>query len=879
MSIKRKLMLIGICVVIIIAVFTANVIRRLREDDQGKKEDIVVKENVITRAEAYRLLSYLEYDKTERENLPVGITYSDNDMSDWYDTYINAVWKMGLIEGNVTIAPNEALTYGTGKKLFDNLIIMYPVFQNVYDGLSFDFMKADEAMLLPHFLEMYEKILALIPEEKRPVQEKTLFVLGKEDSDSSNSRLVTDQGKYYYKYAKSYETFYEEMIKEGVYKTEASIDNDDASNTSLEDGIAIDDSDKNTTVRSTEENDSDESMGEKVAPRNTDFIRLYLDKGINAYVCGQELLYVKSITENKITLHNVWIEKGEDLTVKTFINDLHKDFEAKLRLSTKIEKVIGDITIENQQIVQISVKPDKIRGKVLLTEEDFIEIDGYGKIPLDENYRIYKIYGTLSTEPTSSILVGYETTDFIVSEGRISAALITESIKAENIRVLLKTTKFRNIYHEKVELTATSDFVISSKDKEKTYAAGDKVTITPGDSLLSEGRIKINPVSDDGKVQLLSIKRSEDNPKYRGTIEISEGEEGLLVVNELPLEEYLYSVIPSEMPTYYGIEPLKVQAVCARSYAYKHLMANSLNEYGAHVDDSVNYQVYNNIAENEDSILAVKDTYGKVIEYEGEVITAYYFSTSCGHTTEPKSVWTNDVSFPYLKGRLLVAEAGQGADSDDENLDTYQDLSIEKSFRSFIKDSNFPTYDSSFQWYRWKVTIEASDIKKVIDANLANRYNANPDKILTMTGKAKDGKESVYESVPVDSVGDIVDISVLKRDNGGIITELLITGNKKTIKVQSEYNIRALLAPVYDTLIRQDESKVEGLSLLPSAFFIVDRNEKNGKIKSFTLTGGGYGHGVGMSQNGVKALADTGKEYEEIVQYFYEGTDLGFIYE
>ena len=61
---------------------------------------------------------------------------------------------------------------------------------------------------------------------------------------------------------------------------------------------------------------------------------------------------------------------------------------------------------------------------------------------------------------------------------------------------------------------------------------------------------------------------------------------GLLIVNELPLEEYLYAVIPSEMPTYYGLEPLKVQAVCARSYAYKHLVANNLSKYGAHVDDS-----------------------------------------------------------------------------------------------------------------------------------------------------------------------------------------------------------------------------------------------------------------------------------------------------
>jgi stage II sporulation protein D len=84
---------------------------------------------------------------------------------------------------------------------------------------------------------------------------------------------------------------------------------------------------------------------------------------------------------------------------------------------------------------------------------------------------------------------------------------------------------------------------------------------------------------------------------------------------------------------------------------------------------------------------------------------------------------------------------------------------------------------------------------------------------------------------------------------------------------------------LYDTVVRQDESEVENLSLLPSAFFTIDKNDKDGKLSSITLIGGGYGHGVGMSQNGVKALADSGKKYEDIVEYFYEGTEIGFIYE
>ena len=128
-------------------------------------------------------------------------------------------------------------------------------------------------------------------------------------------------------------------------------------------------------------------------------------------------------------------------------------------------------------------------------------------------------------------------------------------------------------------------------------------------------------------------------------------------------------------------------------------------------------------------------------------------------------------------------------------------------------------------------------------------------------------------------LGDIVDISVLKRESSGIISELLIEGSERTIKVMTEYNIRALLAPVYDMVIRQDESEIKDLKLLPSAFFTIEKKTEGDKLTGITISGGGYGHGVGMSQNGVKALADTGKNYEAILAYFYEGTTLGYIYE
>lgn len=865
MSIKRKLMLIGVCIVIIIVVFTVNVIRRVRNDKPDNMDGVTVQENAMTRAEAYRFLSYLEYNKTERELLPVGILYAQEDMSGWYDTYVNAVWKMGLIESNIAVSPMEGLTYGACKTLIDQLIIKKPNLQVVYNDLSFDFLKAEEVMPITDFLELYEAILKAIPEEEKPVRERTLLILDKEVTEDGKDRIVTDLGKYYYQNASSYEKYFEEL----------------RSKEQPEPGVT---GGANLTPAAEESKNSDtltkEVQGHQGTNKDSDIITQYMDKGIQALVSDQELICITALYNESITIRNAWIIKGEALQVNAFINGIYKDFQSRNKLSSNIEKVIGDITVKDQKIIQISVKPDKIQGKVLQSGKDFIELEGYGKLPLEEGYKIYKLYGELSVEPTGSILVGYDNTNFIVSGGKISAALITESIKAENIRVLISTAGFKGYYHEIIQFTVDSDFTISNKDGEKSYKAGDIVTVIPKDEILSAGRITVKPVSDNARIELLSLQRSTGNPKYRGSIEIDQEEKGLLLVNELPLEEYLYSVIPSEMPTYYGQEALKVQAVCARSYAFRHLMANSLSEYGAHVDDSASYQVYNNIPENEESILAVKDTYGEVIEYEGEVITAYYYSTSSGHTTEPGKVWSNEVEIPYIKGKVLVVEQeGEGSEALSDKALFYEDLSSEERFRSFIEDKELVTYDSSFHWYRWRVTLSAKDLKTVIDKNLAARYKANPNQILTMTKAAKNGREAIYESLPITTVGTIEAVTVKTRDKDGFVSELIIQGSEKTILVKKEYNIRCLLSPVLNTIIRQDESEIDNLSLLPSAFFYIEPKSKNGALSSITLKGGGYGHGVGMSQNAVKALADSGKKYKDIVYYFYEGTDMGFIYD
>lgn len=158
-------------------------------------------------------------------------------------------------------------------------------------------------------------------------------------------------------------------------------------------------------------------------------------------------------------------------------------------------------------------------------------------------------------------------------------------------------------------------------------------------------------------------------------MEVRRYEEGYTLVNALPLETYLTAVVPSEMPSSYQIEALKAQAVCARSYAYIQLLRADLAKYGAHIDDSTAYQVYNKNTPTAESKRAVEETSGQVLTYEGNIIEAYYFSTSMGYT-DTAEIWNVEdlSSYGYLKSACLNSSTFDG------------DLSKEEDFLSYISE-------------------------------------------------------------------------------------------------------------------------------------------------------------------------------------------------
>ena len=134
---------------------------------------------------------------------------------------------------------------------------------------------------------------------------------------------------------------------------------------------------------------------------------------------------------------------------------------------------------------------------------------------------------------------------------------------------------------------------------------------------------------------------------YRGVAEISPGEKGLLVVNELPLEEYLVGLINCEISSSWPIEAVKAQAVIARTYALNRKEARKKAFY--HMESTVMDQVYDGcLIEDSRAMRAVSETAGEVLTYKGAIIQAFYHSNCGGKTEASENVW--GVSLPYMMG-------------------------------------------------------------------------------------------------------------------------------------------------------------------------------------------------------------------------------------
>ncbi len=154
-------------------------------------------------------------------------------------------------------------------------------------------------------------------------------------------------------------------------------------------------------------------------------------------------------------------------------------------------------------------------------------------------------------------------------------------------------------------------------------------------------------VAGADKLKLLTANDNGYVGRYRGSLRVVHLTDGLMIVNTLRLESYLYGVVPRESPASWPIAALEAQAVAARSYAYRAIGGSS----GFDVYCTTASQMYGGAdGETAATDKAVNLTKGIVPEYKGTPIVAYFFSTSGGHTENIENVWTGCAPVPYLKG-------------------------------------------------------------------------------------------------------------------------------------------------------------------------------------------------------------------------------------
>ncbi|MDL2290468.1 SpoIID/LytB domain-containing protein [Paludibacteraceae bacterium OttesenSCG-928-F17] len=350
----------------------------------------------------------------------------------------------------------------------------------------------------------------------------------------------------------------------------------------------------------------------------------------------------------------------------------------------------------------------------------------------------------------------------------------------------------------------------------------------------------------------------KETQRFKGNLKFIVENDKITAINEIRTEDYLTSVISSEMSASSSDELLKAHAVISRSWLLANLDISSQNKATVHNtenefikwyerDAHINFHVcaddhcqrYQGItkASTEAVEKAIKETYGKVLMYDNQICDAR-FSKCCGGISEDfENVWAEE-HYPYLT-----------AIRDDESTGDLPDLTIEKNAEEWIRNSPaafcntqdkkvlsqvLNNYDQeTADFYRWKVQYTQQELSVLIQ------------------------KKSGID------FGEILDLIPLERGQSGRIIKLKIAGTKQSLTVGKELEIRKWLSE----------------SHLYSSAFVVEKSEGANNIpQRFTLTGAGWGHGVGLCQIGAAVMGEKGYNYQEILQHYFKNTKLNKLY-
>ena len=420
------------------------------------------------------------------------------------------------------------------------------------------------------------------------------------------------------------------------------------------------------------------------------------------------------------------------------------------------------------------------------------------------------------------------------------------------VRVGITDNNFQNVLKTETKLYATAQATICDKHTRrmlidipantdiliKNSLAGLEVTINGKTAILRDFVL----VSSTGLLGIRDLKRKGLDAIYHGAFEVVQKPDhtGFFVVNLVEIQEYLKGVVPNEMPIRFGLEALKAQTVAARNYVLTP-RTQAYEEFN--VVDSVSSQVYFGVnTESDLATQAVMETNGIVALYEDELILTLYSSTAGGYTESYAYAFSDPKTkaFPSICKPYLVAVP------DKEDFGNLED---EDKASEFYK-SKIPSYDIDSPYYRWQKKWAVGELENVLKKTLVTQSKTG-----FISPIFKEG----------DDLGRIKDIKVMRRGKSGKVIELDLMTTKGCYRIPKELVIRRVF-------------QKDGISL-PSANVVFEKElDAYGNVVDITAYGGGFGHGVGMSQFGAGFLATKmNQPYYNILRHYYTGISLGTV--
>lgn len=533
----------------------------------------------------------------------------------------------------------------------------------------------------------------------------------------------------------------------------------------------------------------------------------------------------------QILAENVYIIESEDNWITFLYQGGSYRFRGQLEGGYS---GVADIYFSNNKIERIALKRTAVRGVLLSYNETQIEVDGYGLLEKLASPAVYRIAdGQVTAGIFSELSIGEENLSYVVAEGKICAVIKNEddiqaADKEDTIRVLLKNNG--NITYQRLYITGSKEWTINGA----VQKADDPIDMVSVISQMAEKTDIQNQTSqlkdqtwvrcaqascDGGFLYITDENGTRLGNGYEGIFLVREWEDGVVLINQIGIEDYVRYVLPSEMESTFPFEAQKAQAVCARTFAYAQLQNKTYAAYGANVDDSTAFQVYNRFGTSSMTDLAVEETKGQLMVYDDEPITCYYFSTSNGFT-EDMEVWGEE-NPPYIAAQsLLLTDTSAGR------------LNLRANYIDFLQEAP-QSYDSDSPYYRWSAIL---NLDAYTDASL----------------------------------GKIKCITLTKRSESGYVRSLDICYEKMTQTLTDENEIRRFIGKLLCEVTLADGTKRTDMTLLPSASFVITGQEG----QKYTLSGGGFGHGIGMSQYAAGKMAELGMDYREILVFFYKNAFL-----